>query len=175
MIRFDPRIHHRKSIRLKGFDYSREGLYFITICTHDRQLLFGRIEKGKMNLSDGGKVAHECWLAIPEHFPKVKLHEFVIMPDHLHGIIELTDDSGVQNFGSHPHPRKRHEFQKIIPRSVGSVVRGFKIGVTKYFRANTQIETAWQRNFHERIIRNEESYLRISRYITNNPLYWKGS
>jgi len=204
---FNPNIHHRRSIRLKGYDYSQAGLYFITICTQNRKCLFGKIvgvenslqkieSPPNMILNDAGKIANECWLEIPKHFPNVVLHEHVVMPNHIHGIIELSDvadvDVGVEHFQplhqntpppsiwdeniEPPHQNnnaKRNEFQKMIPRSIGSIVKGFKIGVTKWFRTNTDIETIWQRNYHEHIIRNEQSYHTISNYIINNPANWK--
>ena len=187
---YNPKIHHRKSIRLKGYDYSREGLYFITICVHQRQCLFGEIVgvenfqpenfqplQQEMILNKAGTIANECWLEIPTHFPKAVLHEHIVMPNHVHGIIELTQD-GIAN------ELNRNEFQKMIPRSIGSIVKGFKIGVTKWFRNNAGIvgaenflllppEKIWQRNFHEHIIRDEKSYQRISEYIINNPKNWK--
>jgi REP element-mobilizing transposase RayT len=124
----------------------------------------------KMVLNDAGEIANCCWLQIPEHFPDVFLHEHIVMPNHVHGIIELTKSPvvGVQNF----EPR-RNEYQKIIPRSIGSIVRGFKIGVTKWFRNNTDIENIWQRNYYEHIIRDEHSYERISYYILENPNNWE--
>jgi len=103
MNNYKPNIHHRKSIRLKGYDYSKSGLYFITICVKDRKCLFGNIMQENsvdpMVLNDAGKIVDECWLEIPKHFPNVVLHEHIIMPNHLHGIIELVknDDVGVQN------------------------------------------------------------------------------
>lgn len=115
---------------------------------------------------------------IPVHYPNVVLHEFIVMPDHVHGIIEL----GVQNFeplpsqhnseSIHQQPRKHNEYQKIIPRSVGSIIRGYKIGVTKWFRENDMGFRVWQRNYYECIIRNKQSYDRITRYIVNNPVKW---
>ena len=129
-------IHHRHSIRLKGYDYSQAGLYFITICTQDRECLFGDIVDRKMILNNSGKIADECWLEIPKHFPNTVLHEHIVMPNHVHGIIELikivSPNVGVQNFQP-----QRNEFQKIIPHSIGSIVRGFKTGVTKWFRNNS--------------------------------------
>ena len=200
----NPNIHHRKSIRLRGYDYSKEGLYFITICTADRKCLFGKIvsvgvqdiepiqsindsemtigvenfepRRQEMILNDAGKIANECWLMIPEHFPDVFLHEHIVMPNHVHGIIELTKSPvGVQNFEpkrENFEPR-RNEYQKIISRSIGSIVRGFKIGVTKWFRNNTDIENIWQRNYYEHIIRNEHSYEKIADYIIENPNNWE--
>src|ERR1700722_13511603 len=158
--KYNPAIHHRKSIRLKGYDYSQNGLYFITICTYNRECLFGEIINKKMILNDAGKIANECWLKIPEHFPGAILHEHVIMPNHLHGIIELAgtvaardenvrikngagQNVGVQNFEPlpphPPQPPPQNQFQHIIPRSIGSIIRGYKIGVTKFFRDNTDI------------------------------------
>lgn len=87
---YNPNIHHRKSIRLKGYDYSQAGLYFITICCQDRAHLFGEIENGEMILNEYGKIANQCWLEIPNHFPNAILHEHIIMPNHIHGIVELV-------------------------------------------------------------------------------------
>jgi putative transposase len=89
---YDPRIHHRRSIRLKNYDYSKAGLYFVTLCCQDRARLFGHVEDGCMILNEAGKVAEQCRLEIPNHYPKVVLHDFVIMPNHVHGIIELVDE-----------------------------------------------------------------------------------
>ncbi len=174
---YNPNLHHRRSIRLKGYDYSQAGLYFITICINDRKCLFGKIENKKMILNDAGKIADECWSEIPNHFPNAVLHEHIVMPNHVHGIIEITKNNigvvvGAENFQPLQQPQQ-HEFQKMIPRSIGSMVKGFKIGVTKWFRKNTDIEKLWQRNYHEHIIRNEQSYQRISEYIINNPMNWK--
>lgn len=171
-MKYNPQIHHRRSIRLNGYDYSQAGLYFVTICCANREHRFGIIENDEMILNDAGKIANEYWLEIPKHFPNAVLHEHVVMPNHIHGIVELTDATtvGAENFlPLHP----RNEFQKMIPRSIGSIVKGFKIGVTKWFRNNTDIETVWQRNYHEHIIRNEQSYQTISDYIINNPAKWK--
>ena len=91
MNRFDPDKHHRRSIRLKNYDYSQNGMYYLTIVTQDRLRLFGEIENGNMVFSELGKFAHQCWLDIPQHYPQVVLHEFVIMPNHVHGIIEINN------------------------------------------------------------------------------------
>ncbi len=176
---YNPEIHHRRSIRLQGYDYSQVGLYFITICVKDRQCLFGNIENGKMILNEIGTIANECWIQIPMHFPNSILHNHIIMPNHVHGIIELTKNNnglsnnvvvGVQNF--EPLQPRKNEFQKIIPRSIGSIVRGFKIGVSKWILNNTNLDSIWQRNYYEHIIRNNQSYLTISEYIINNPRNW---
>jgi len=108
-MQYNPDKHHRRSIRLQGYDYSQPGIYFITICTKNHECLFGEILNGEMRLNDFGKIAHQCWLEIPNHFPHIQLDEFVIMPDHIHGIIILNDIVGrkfslptIKNF----HPQK---------------------------------------------------------------------
>jgi putative transposase len=229
---YNPNIHHRRSIRLKGYDYSQAGLYFITICCYDKLCLFGEIivpnnqsannNLAQMMLNDAGKIAHECWLEIPNHFPNVVLHEFVVMPNHIHGIIEfvgtknisqnmkINDNISIQNELNENHATNNkidmlHNLgslddvgakiisqnmdsdknrslddvgAKIISplrspsKTIGSVVRGFKIGVTKWMRQNTNIHDVWQRNYHEHIIRNDQSYQKISNYIINNPTKW---
>jgi putative transposase len=186
-----PQHKGRQSIRLQGYDYANAGQYFITICTNDKECLFGHIENNKMVLNEAGKIADLCWCAIPEHYPNVLLHNHIIMPNHVHGILQLTDKEmiwdvqnvGVQNFEPlrfEPAAKidgagiqHKNQFQKIIPRSVGSIVRGYKIGVTKWFRDNTDIYKPWQRNFHDHIIRNQVEYDKISWYIHYNPEKWK--
>lgn len=156
---YNPNIHHRKSIRLKGYDYSQAGLYFITICVQDRLCLFGEIENGEMVWNDAGCNAHECWLQIPNHFPNVILHEYIVMPNHVHGIIELV---GANNYS--PETRANENGAKYFSplrspsKTIGSIVGGYKIGVTKWFRENGIMDTIWQRNYWEHIIRDEQSH-----------------
>lgn len=181
---YNPKIHHRRSIRLKGYDYAQAGLYFITICTNHRQHIFGEVLNSQMILNAAGKMADECWQAIPKHFPNAILHEFVVMPNHVHGIIELTNLVGAKNI-SPPQNISPHDptgAKDISPRqaqfkspsmTIGSVVRGYKIGVTKWCRNNTNIFNVWQRDYYEHIIRNEMAFQRIARYIINNPANWK--
>lgn len=164
-----------ESIRLKDYDYSQPGAYFITICTKNRQYIFGNITDGVMTLNDGGNVVQRCWSEIPVHYPNVSLDAFVVMPDHVHGIIVINERghigpiSGTVKVNDHsPLP---------IPRSpsktVGSMVRGFKIGVTKWFRQNTDIYDVWQDNYYEHIIRDENAFYKIREYIIRNPSNWK--
>lgn len=180
---YNPDKHHRRSIRLKGYDYSQEGLYFITICCQDRACLFGRIEDRKMVLNEAGKIAADCWNAIPEHFANVILHAYVIMPNHVHGILEIVPPIRAKNLS--PLQRDDQEDGKAnndspIPspqpkgtsKTIGSIVRGFKIGVTKWMRQNTSVHDVWLRNYYEIIIRNEQAYSTISDYIANNPANW---
>jgi len=192
MNRYNPKIHHRRSIRLKGYDYSQAGLYFITICCQDRARLFGQIINGNMQLNDAGKMANQCWLEIPTHFPDVILHEHIIMPNHVHGIVEFAvgannyspndDDAdigangGANNYSPNDDDAdigaKDFSPLRSPSKTIGSVVRGFKIGVTKWMRQNTDIHNVWQRNYYEHIIRNEQSFQTISDYIINNPAKW---
>jgi REP element-mobilizing transposase RayT len=124
----DPqRCHHRRSIRLRGYDYSQVGAYFITICTHERICLFGEVVDGEMRLNNAGRMVEQCWNEMPTHFPHVKLDEYVIMPNHVHGILVITVAVGAISFSPLQMP---HGTSKTI----GSVIRGFKIGVTKWFR-----------------------------------------
>ena len=178
---YNPTIHRRKSIRLQGYDYSQDGAYFITVCTHNRVPLFGEIVDGVMVLNTAGQIVEKCWYAIPEHFPQVTLDEFVVMPNHVHGIITV----GANNVGANdylPLPSDETPIQSNEPprplqhgtsRTIGSMVRGFKIGVTRWFRANTDIHAVWQRNYYEHIIRNEDAYLKIAEYIQTNPQRWE--
>lgn len=170
-------ISQRRSIRLYEYDYSQEGLYFVTICTQDKVCLFGEIVEEEMVLNDVGNMAKECWLAIPEHYHHVELHEFVIMPNHIHGIIGIC-----AAVGANKHSPDNIQFSSPV-KTIGSVIRGFKIGVMKRYkeyvmRANIysplrQTASIWQRNYYEHIIRNDDSYQKITEYICENPKHWQ--
>ena len=164
---FNPDIHHRQSIRLKNYDYSQVGLYFITVCSQHRQPLFGRIVDAKMRLNEAGVMVENYWRAISTHFPHAMLESFVVMPNHLHGIISITN---------HPVGANNHlpsPLQHGTSKTIGSMVRGFKMAVTRWFREHPTIYVVWQRNYHEHIIRNNEAYLKISQYIQTNPQRWQ--
>ena len=156
----------RKSVRLDGYDYAQEGLYFITICCHKFKCLFGEIYKDEMHLNNAGKMAQQCWQEIPSHYPQVKLHQFVIMPNHLHGIIEILP--------SNNHSPETTTVKKTngTSNTIGAMVRGFKIGVTKWMKQNTNVTTVWQRSFYEHIIKTEKAHENIADYIIENPLNW---
>jgi putative transposase len=164
-MKYNPEIHHRRSIRLRGYDYSQAGAYFVTICTQNRECLFGDMMDGEMLLNDAGNIVHQCWDDIPNHFPHVDLDEFGVMPNHVHGIIMIVDSPsvGAKNFSPLPGTSK----------TIGSIVRGFKIGVTKWMRNNTLIHDVWQRNYWEHIVRDESELNRIREYIRNNPVQWE--
>jgi putative transposase len=141
-----------------------------------------------MVLNDTGKIANDCWLQIPQHFPNAILHEHIIMPNHVHRIIELTDigNVGAKHFspisnindttvGANNHsPLQQHSPAFKSPsKTIGSIVRGYKISVTKWFRTNTDIINVWQRNYYDHIIRNHQTYETILNYIINNPMKWE--
>ena len=159
----------RKSIRLKGYDYSKEGAYFITICTYERQRLFGKIIDGKMALNEYGKIARDEWLKTTQLRKNVSLDEFIIMPNHFHGIICINETArrGVMHYA--PTSGFRPPSQTI-----GSIIRGFKSAVTK--RINEYRKTpkryVWQRNYYERVIRDEIELNEKRDYIKNNPITW---
>jgi putative transposase len=165
-MKYSPEIHHRRSIRLKGYDYSQAGLYFITACTQHRQCLFGRVAKGEMVMNDAGEMVTQQWHDLRNRFNQIELHEFIVMPNHCHGIIEIT--VGVPLVGT------------LTDMTVGNIVGAFKSLTTNaYIKGVSQLNwealngKLWQRNYYERIIRNQEAYLRISRYIQTNPLRWQ--
>ncbi|GAB4324730.1 MAG: transposase [Candidatus Zixiibacteriota bacterium] len=162
---------NRRSIRLQGYDYSQAGAYFVTICTHGRACLFGDVADGKMRLNSAGRVVEQCWNDIPVHFPHVELDAWVIMPNHVHGILVIVDPVGANNYS--PLRTDATSRPRGTSKTIGSVIRGFKIGVTKWMRQHTTIYDVWQRNYYERIIRNDESLNRIREYIANNTLQWE--
>lgn len=137
---FDPKRHHRQSIRVQGYDYSQAGAYFVTVVTHQRECLFGKIENGEMILNELGKIADECWRAIPEHFPFVELGMHVIMPNHMHGMIVIrADDSGIgrgaamlRPYDDDGNPHKVN----VKPRSSGAIIRSYKSTVS--YRINKE-------------------------------------
>jgi REP element-mobilizing transposase RayT len=169
----------RRSIRLKGFDYSGAGHYFVTLCTWNRECFFGCIRGGEMELNEAGRVVEKCWLEIPHHFPHSVVNAFVVMPNHMHGIIAISDLVGAKNFSPLPnilpgvsdHPNLVPEFRSPS-RTIGSIIRGVKTGVSKWFRDHTDVFTVWQRNYFDHVIRNADELERIREYIRTNPHRW---
>jgi putative transposase len=182
---YNPNKHHRKSIRLKGYDYSQVGLYYITICVQNMACLFGNIIHGEMILCDAGHMVENEWLKMPERFPNVHLHEYVIMPNHFHAIMEIAVGATlVVAPNDVVAPNETWQPQGIAPtgtpKTVGDMVGAYQSIVTvEYIRGVNQLGwprfngKLWQRNYWEHIIRNEKSYQRISEYIKNNPKNWK--
>ena len=166
----NERLVKRRSIRLKEYDYSRAGAYFLTICTHRRQCLLGAMVDGRVILSSIGKIVVEEWLRSAEVRKEIELDAFVIMPNHLHGIVAIH--GGEREIVSNCLEAER---RTIKPKTIGSFVSGFKAAVT--VRANelrgTPGKSIWQRNYYEHIIRSEKELNRIREYIENNPLRWQ--
>lgn len=169
---------NRQTNRLREYDYSQNGLYFITICTNNHENLFGSIISSKMILNETGNIVDKCWNEIPKHFSFIKLLDYVIMPNHLHGLLEI-DLSGIDTFVENKNNGCQDRAKNISPlhgtsQTIGSVVRGFKIGVTKWYRKNIMKEyIVWQRNYHDHIVRNEISHNKIANYIIDNPQKWE--
>jgi putative transposase len=158
-----------ESVRLQDWDYSQNGYYFVTICIKNREYLFGQIENDKMILSEIGRIAEQCWREIPSHFTIVELDEFAIMPNHIHGIIVITENVETQHIAS----LQRKGPNKFGPQSenLASIVRGFKSGVKKWAMVK-RIGFEWQPRFYDRIIRNEEELWNVRNYIQHNHLKW---
>lgn len=173
---YDPNIHHRRSIRLKGYDYSQAGAYFITICVQDRACLFGKIINGKMILNEMGQIAYDEWLKTSELRKNVELDVFVIMPNHIHGIIILNGRGELHSPNNNTPNTNSGECNSPLrgpSNNIGAIVRGYKSSVTKRLNLLNIGCAVWQRNYHEHIIRDEQSYQRISDYIINNPTKWE--
>jgi len=179
-MRYDPEKHHRRSVRLKGYDYTQPGAYFITICTHNRQCLFGKVEDGKMRLNMFGEIVWAEWFRTAQIRPYVQLNEseFVVMPNHVHGIIWIvnspTHDADTVGARRRRAPTMVEQFGKPVPGSLPTLVRAFKSAVTRRINQmrNTPGVPVWQRNYYEHIIRTERALNVIRRYIVENPLRW---
>jgi REP element-mobilizing transposase RayT len=202
-MKYDPEKHHRRSIRLKEYDYAQHGAYFITLCTHQRQCTFGQVVEGEMQLNAIGLWIQACWQKLPLHFPSLTLDTWVIMPNHLHGILCLDPNPN--------HPRRGDAFGNMSMRSpqdsisnaspstdlrspqdsisnaspsqphgttassIGAVIQNFKSISTRKTNKlkNTPRQPLWQRNYYEHIIRNDDALKSIQHYICNNPLTWE--
>ncbi len=158
MRKFNPLIHHRRSVRLKGYDYASAGSYFITLCCQNRRHLFGHIENKEMVLNQFGQIVEEQWLALPERFPNVALGSFVIMPNHVHYIVDILNHQNV---------------------TIGAITGAFKslcvhhiLQYQKTINYDHLIGKIWQRNLWEHIIRNSDEWAYINHYIVHNPENW---
>ena len=168
-MKFDPKIHHRRSIRLQGYDYSQAGAYFVTIIAWQREMLFGEIVNEEMKLNDFGKIVQDEWEQTAIVRPNVELGEYIVMPNHFHGILVFVDDGNV-GATRRVAPTKT----TLQSGSLGAVMGQFKSIVTKRINRLRGVEgiPVWQRNYYERIIRSEPEMDRISRYIESNPARW---
>jgi REP element-mobilizing transposase RayT len=162
---YDAEIHHRHSIRLRGWDYARPAAYFVTLCLEGNEHLFGKVVECAMQLSAYGRMVAACWNDLPRHYPHVRLDAFVVMPNHVHGIIEILNVGA----GLKPAPTdvKKHH-------ALSEIVRAFKTFSAR--RINRLRETAgkplWQRNYYEHIVRNARELATIRDYIATNPVRW---
>ncbi|MCI0552504.1 MAG: transposase [Anaerolineae bacterium] len=196
-MKYNPKIHHRRSIRLKGYDYTQPGAYFVTFCSYQRIHIFGEVMNGEMVLNDAGKIAQDEWFKTAELRPYVKLleNEFVIMPNHGHGIIWIEEDSvgtrrrRVQDWtGQRARQRrapthdptetsteKTEGFGKPVKGSIPTIVRAYKSAVTYAVNAaeNQRGAVLRQKNYYEHVIRNDRELNNIRWYILNNPLNWQ--
>ena len=152
---YDPDRHHRRSIRLTGFDYTRLGAYFVTICTLNQKCLFGEIVNDQMMMSEEGRVAQSAWVAIPDHFSQVLMDQFILMPNHIHGIVVIGSDT--------------------VASPLGAIIRSYKSAVSKRINLYRGCRgmSVWQSNYFEHVIRNETTLNRIRRYIIENPKRWR--
>ena len=194
---YDPMRHHRRSIRLANYDYRQEGAYYITICTHERECLFGEIGDGEMRLNEYGEIILACWEAIPDHFPQADVDAFVVMPNHVHGILVIAGGNAraegrkgmaeerkgmaEERKGMACHaptvfddaPVKRR-FAQPVAGSLATILGAFKSAASR--RINAQRETpgwtVWHRNYYEQIIPDEHKLENARRYIGNNPARW---
>ncbi len=164
--RISKQMKERKQVRLRDYDYSKNGYYFVTICTRDRKGFFGEIEEGKMILNAYGRIVFECWCDLPKHYVNCSLDSFVIMPNHVHGIVVIDNENVVGN-GLKPFPTYGLS-------GLSEIVRGFKTFSSR--RINEGIRNrdrfSWQKSFYDHIVRSERSLSRIREYIQNNPLKW---
>lgn len=180
MPKYDPQKHHRRSIRLQGYDYTRIGAYYITIVAWRRGCLFGEVAEGEMKLSKFGLVAKQQWEKLPKRFPNIELGAYMVMPNHMHGIIMITNGRGTAGNPNDPdgEPSRRaptkERFQKPVKGSVPTIVRSYKSAVS--YRINLMRRSVgvpvWQRNYYEHVIRNEQDLQNKTDYILANPLLW---
>jgi putative transposase len=165
-MKYNPEIHHRRSNRLQTYDYSNHGAYFVTICTWNRESILGNVINTLMRLTRAGETVMTCWQDLPNHYGNIELDEFVIMPNHLHGIIWMNVD--MERAGLKPSPTvKQHGLPEIM--------RALKTFSSREINKNrhTPGTPVWQRNYFDRIIRNETELSKIREYIRNNPLQWE--
>jgi REP element-mobilizing transposase RayT len=172
MNRYNPDIHHRHSIRLREYDYSNAGAYFVTVCTQNRECLFGKIVDGKVILNDAGRMVESIWNELDQHYKGIETDESVVMPNHFHGIIVLVG-AGLALPRIDTMIRQNQGAASSAP-TLGDIVRTFKSKSTIYIN-RLLVRTGqrlWQRNYYEHIIRNEDELNRLREYIVNNPAQW---
>ncbi len=177
-MKFDPEKHHRHSIRLPDYDYSQSGAYFVTICVQNRECIFGEVANGRVNLSPFGEIAQRFWTQIAERYPDVELGEFVVMPNHLHGIVVIKPDDSdrvlvgaIHELPLQQQPRRKQRRKMLLPKIIG----WFKMNSAKQINELRWMpgELVWQRNYFEHVIRSDEKLNKIREYIIANPEQWE--
>ncbi|PNU19082.1 transposase [Geothermobacter hydrogeniphilus] len=181
---FNAEIHHRRSIRLRNYDYSSAGAYFVTICTFERKCLFGEIANGDVRLNRAGLCVGTIWNSLPERFPDVEVDAFVVMPNHIHGVIVINEKTqGMEDDVGAIHElplrddntmRKSHRLARrtmTLPKVVGYLKMNSAKRINQW-RDNPGVPV-WQRNYYERIIRDDRELDGIRRYIADNPVRWE--
>lgn len=175
---YDPEIHHRRSIRLPGYDYSGEGAYFVTICTHQKKHMFGEVVEGEMKPNECGEIIALYWNHLSRRYPSIELDEFVLMPNHIHGIIRIVGaihESPLRSIRETPagaiHESPLRKRRKML---LSKIVGYFKMNTAKRINEtrNTPALAVWQRNYYEHIVRNDDELNKIRDYIATNPLRW---
>ncbi len=165
----------RRSLRLRGYDYTQAGAYFVTLCTRDRACLFGEIVDGEVSHNDAGRIVQSEWEALPDRFSGIDVDAFIVMPNHVHGILWINP-VGARFIA--PRFVAPHDVDAGVPGAMnraptlGEIIRAFKAVATRRLRQTGVSEFAWQRNYYEHIIRDEASLHGIREYIANNPLQW---
>lgn len=176
--KYNPRKRRRNSLRLKGYDYSQPGFYFVTICCQDRMPCFGYIIHGKMHLSDAGKMIEKWYYELENKFPHIKCHAMVVMPDHFHCMIEITPQ-GQTSVSAPVSPTATRGEHRGSP--LWATIQWFKTMTTnEYIRGVKNLnwmpfnKKLWQRSYHDIIVPDDRAFQTISRYIHQNPVQWKG-
>jgi putative transposase len=170
----DSRFRHRRSIRLRSYGYAWRGFYFVTVCAYQRQCLLGEVLDRRMILNESGLIVDEEWRKAPLIRPSVRLDAFVVMPNHFHGILQLSPIISAEVVGATCGRPSGDGRQGPESKSVGAILAGFKSACTSRFNGlrGTSGVPLWQRNYFERVIRDEEELLRTRQYIENNPAAW---
>jgi putative transposase len=181
-MQYNPAKQRRRAIRLRDYDYKQAGAYFVTICTQQRACLFGVMRDGKMWLNDAGRMIEQWWFELNRKFPMVEADEFVIMPNHFHGVVVITDVPVGADLRVGPVPENRHPAEQGAHAGapLQTIIQWFKTMTTnEYIRG---VKTAswpsfngrlWQRNYYEHVIRDDEAHAKILDYIQTNPQRWK--
>jgi len=176
-------VHHRLSLRLKGYDYAQAGAYFVTICTQKRASAFGCVDDGDVRLNDAGRMVRAVWETLPDRFPGMELDAFVVMPNHMHGIIVIPGrgESGIRPDDSRQPDSGDHKDRPCgtMAGSLGRIIQAFKSTTTHEYVMGVRRRgwvpfhgRLWQRNYYDHVIRNERKLDKIREYIATNPLRW---